>query len=554
MKGKNILLLLLILLCLVSIGCPQTIFTPPPDPVSPFGSMLVRHGMYLYKLGGTDQDGQITNKVYYSPVDVDGSPLQWQETTSIPSHVAFGVAFAAGNMMYVLGGTDGESPKSSIYYTYINPNDGSLGFPASVKFWETNPVSLPDGIAHAGHIVHDGRIFLIGGVGTEGALNQIIHARVHDNALIGQWYISPQRLPSTLFDLGAVLQTNTRKLIVVGGTSSNGVVVDKSIGFQMGEYGLLGSVELLPNLPKPLTSPIAISTDLGVMVAGGLDAEFQISDRVYELVNGDSAWTTLAGESLEGEGASIGQVFNRIWFLAYESNPITGQRVSTYTSDEIPAGVPHVIPGSGYVASNTRIMVKAQPGVVVKYRNSGDLDWNALPSDFKITGNLDLEFGNEIDGTISGIIERTYRVRTLGGFMFHISGSLGIQDCDGEISEVPLTLIHLRDAIGDVDSTPMESVWVKLRLVDNERLLIYFMDSNSDENEFAPTYTGNIVLSLYEDDFMTPALDVEGLSIQEKTVLDVPLSMELQKGTYYLRLTDVDGVAGTSLGLVVVRQ
>ncbi len=553
MNGKNLLLLLLILLSLFFIGCPQTIFTPP-DPVLPLGSMLVRHGPYLYKLGGTDQEGQITNKVYYSPVDVNGNPLQWQETTSIPSNRAFGVAFAVGNMIYVLGGTDGESSKSTIYYTYINPNDGSVGFPATVKFWETNPISLPEGIAHAGHIIHDGRIFLIGGVGSGGVLDQIIHARVHDNAFIGQWYISPQHLPTPLFNMGVVFQTNSRKLIVTGGTGSNGAVVDESIGFQMGEYGLLDDIELLPNLPQPLTSPIAISTDLGVMVAGGLDAELQISDMVYQLVNGGSAWTTLMGESLEGEGPCIGQVFNRIWPLTYESNPTIGQTVSTYTSDEIPADVPNVIPGSGYVASNTRIMVKAQPGVVVKYRNLGDMNWNALPSDFRITGHLDLEFGNDIDGTVTGIIERRYRVRSLGGFVFHISGSIDIQDYDGEISELPLNLIYLRDEIGDADSTPMESVWVKLRLVNNEQLTMYFKDSTLEGNELVSPFTGTISLSLYEDDFMSPALDVDGFPIEERTVSDVPLSLALQKGTYYLRLTDADGTAGTSLGLVVVRQ
>jgi hypothetical protein len=231
-----------------------------------------------------DTDGNVTAKTYVASVELDS--LQWVETTSLPSPRAFGAAFAAGNMMYYLGGTDNGGNVDTIYYTYISKEDGTLGFPSSIKFWETNPVPLLFGVSHAGYVVHDGRIFLLGGITDSGIADTILQARVNDKSLIGQWYRSSESLPKALYDVGATVRTTSnsdREIVVSGGMQTGNTVSARVYSYPLGENGWLGSSQTLPDLPKSLTSAVLVSNKQDLFALGGYDQALATSTDVFSL-------------------------------------------------------------------------------------------------------------------------------------------------------------------------------------------------------------------------------------------------------------------------------
>jgi len=170
------------------------------------GAMLVRGGSWLYRLGGWDDSLLYSPTVSKALVGEEGQAEGWQESAFLPGGLRHGSAFSAGNFVYVLGGSDDDGPVDTIWYTYIHP-DGSLGFGAD-DHWESNSRPLPEGRSSAAWAVHDGWIFLVGGVVgagatsggavSTGATDSIIRARIYQDGQVGQWYASIEALPEAL--------------------------------------------------------------------------------------------------------------------------------------------------------------------------------------------------------------------------------------------------------------------------------------------------------------------------------------------------------------------
>src|SRR5262249_33428285 len=116
----------------------------------------------IYVIGGviTALPG-VSNKVYYAPVNGDGSLGAWiTNTTTLPAALEFASGVVNKGFIYVIGGirSDG-SYRTEGYDAPINP-DGSVGA------WNTTS-ALPQTLALSSAILYNGAvndtIFVIGG-------------------------------------------------------------------------------------------------------------------------------------------------------------------------------------------------------------------------------------------------------------------------------------------------------------------------------------------------------------------------------------------------------
>ena len=154
--------------------------------------MLLRHGSWLYRAGGVDEANSTSPSVKYASLGEGGILGAWQRTAPLPKGIRHGAAFAAGNLVYVIGGQSDSGISPDIFYTFINP-DGELGY-GTDRHWERNARALPEPRTGAAWALHDGWIFLIGGKTSAGTTDSIIRARIWQDGQIGQWYGSRQTL------------------------------------------------------------------------------------------------------------------------------------------------------------------------------------------------------------------------------------------------------------------------------------------------------------------------------------------------------------------------
>lgn len=542
-------------LILALTNCSLFSFSSDPKPTADglSGSVLVRHGEYLYRIGGLDEEGNVSATTYFAKISTSGSPLQWKETTPLPEGRAFAAAVAAGNMIYVLGGSDGSGPTDTVYFIYANPMDGSLGIPTSTKVWQINPIPLHKKLSNMGHILHDGRIYLIGGIGADHVSENIIQARIHQNALVGQWYVSPQTLSTPRNGVAVSVQTieakasgATSKLVVAGGTGESGKVSARVTAYDLGPDGKLGLAQNLPDLPLRLTSPVLISEKHTLYVMGGLDEDLQRSTNMYRMGSSQTSWSLVDGQTFTAEGPSLGRVVGNFWYIAHNGGNENPSTVETFSMEGLSPDLPNIFPGSGYIYSNTTVMKREQPGSTTLYQDLNEGILTPFSSSLKIENPQNLTFGCTAGG-ITTTVYRSYLLRSFGLTDFYVSGYVALQGA----SNTALSTVHLRDAIANVNSTASSQVWVGLILDKAQSFTLRWKDRLSVVEPGGTAYSGKIGLGLYEDDLLTEAIDRDGNPVRNRGSSDGSIRLSLQAGTYYFLLQDLDGASGTTLGLAL---
>jgi hypothetical protein len=542
------------ILILLAAGCQQPVDPKISFPAETSGTMLVSHGNYLYRIGGVAEGGTASDKTYVALIpDGPDAELVWKETTPLPSGRAYGSAFAVGNLMYVVGGSDGTNPTSSIYYTSISSSDGNLGFSGAPRFWEKNPSDLPYALSHASHVLHDGRIFLIGGKKTTGASNAIIHARVWQKGQLGMWYTSPRHLGSACHSTAATLwydknDSFTPYLVVAGGIDKNGAVLEEVAVFEIGESGYLHPDSGSAKLPQKLALPVLVSDVDHIRLAGGFNSTLQPSSKAYA---GDSPFGSFAllPDSVSAEGPSAGRGMGKIWYLPQRLGEVP--EVASWHFDDCKPQAPIVAPGSGIVQSKTSVSIRTEAGTTVWYStvHGAWTEHSAANPMAKIEQDSVIAF-KAIDesGRESPIISRDYAVRSLG-FLVHIAGNLNIDTLsDGAHPE--FTTLCLADDLYDSRATARTNAWGKLQLFEQTNLVVRWKDSSSYATASESPYTGVIRLSLFEEDLLAETIDLHGLPILNLQASgNKPIEATLQAGTYYFLFEDVDDLVGRSFGL-----
>ena len=537
------ILLPALLATLLASGCSLLTLLNSNNPHIGTGTMIVRYGSYVYRIGGEDASGTIRSTIMMAKINLDGSgkplPLEWSETAALPEGRSFGAVFAARNTMYVLGGDNDSGPTSTIFATGISATDGTLGYDAS-RYWETSPQPLASPRSHMALAIYDGRIFLIGGRAGISLDNSIAHARFYESTgWPGQWYDSPQKLPFALYGSGAAILNG--RLIVTGGVNSAKQASDLFISYALGLDGLLSDPQQ-GTLPKALAYPACVADGDSLLVAGGYDSTLLASETVYR--RRDSGWTTEA-VSAGAEGPSSAKAAGTIWFADQApgdgSTGVSQISGLTSTPDRL-----IVIPGSGMVPKGAIVYLKPEPGTNVRYRSDSNAVTTADPewTSTTINANSTLSLRSfASDGSASEQVRMQYGVRT-SSFFTWVSGDFIVKAAGAD-----LDTFSVSDNLFNPSSEAYSTAWGRLNLNEKTNLALSFADHDSSGG--AVLYSGRIKLTLYEGDLYSEVPDINGVPVKSYTTSTAtqPILLTLNPGSYLLLIEDLDGVKGRTFGL-----
>lgn len=513
------------------------------------GVMLVRNGTWLYRLGGWDESVRVSSMVSKALVGDEGKAESWQESASLPGGLRHGAAFAAGNFVYVLGGRNDGGPIDAIYYTYIHP-DGSLGFGAD-DHWESNPRPLPEGRSSAARVLHDGWIFLLGGVTSPGATStgatsSIIRARIYQDGQVGQWYTSIETLPEALWG-GSAAELGGR-LYVAGGADAQGVKAGM-VSFAFGAYGALSDRRTETDLPVALQKPILLADRDDLVLAGGFTGT-SWSSKVYRYHDGIWMDTLLEAEA---EGPFFGQAGGSMLYQrSLDADDIgIGRLDGLYLAPEAPT----VLPGSGLVPSGSPVLVNKEPGATVQYRtdggtpSAGDPLWPDTLVRISSEGLPSMELSLvafDADGSVSPVMYREYRIRS-GSLFVVTEGTIPLHDPG--YSSLDNYIMQVAGAAGEAP-TAASSLWYRMRIGQEGEYRIAWADADQ-----SPAYTARIMLSIYEADIHTEVPDRNEIpALDRRSGTAAPLRFALGAGDYYIHISDVDNREGGSFGLSLLKE
>jgi hypothetical protein len=301
-------------------------------------------------------------------------------------------------------------------------------------------------------------------------------------------------------------------------------------------------------LPKALYAPVLLSDQGSLILAGGYDAQLTGSEAAYRY--SDGSWSE-EPSAIEAEGPTSGRAAGDLFYVQQARRSICAP-VMQASGMNLAPDRPIIIPGSGLVPSNSPVLAKEEPGAPLYYHTGTDPSaaWEPLAAISELSAPTAYSFGSFSpsypSAAASPLVTRSYRTRSTG-FLVSISGLL-----EPKAPGSGLDTLYLRDYADNATSAPLSSIWCRLTVRTAEELQLFFADADAPAGG---TYTGRVKLSLYEVDRYTEALDIQGLAVCEyTTALQQPVRLVLQPGNYYLRIEDLDGLTGRSMGMAFYGQ
>lgn len=214
----------------------------------------------VYILGGNSSltSGTIRRGVYTAVVNADGSLGGWSSATNLPLDIAtFGLA-AINNHVYLLGGNNDGTVRSSIYRSPIN-SDGTLGSWSLIG-------DLPYPVYNPACVVTQNRLYIIGGRDQfGGAIATVCSALTHTDGSLGSWSYSDD-LPVTLH--GSALAVVGNFLYLLGGNNGWSATTDVYRA-QIDASGLIGTFTSYNTLPTWVQDGRAVATRNRLYLVGG---------------------------------------------------------------------------------------------------------------------------------------------------------------------------------------------------------------------------------------------------------------------------------------------
>lgn len=230
-------------------------------------------GNYYYGLGGYEEYSSSShfsnNLVYYS-----SDTLYWSPTTILPQRLSKGAAAIVGNYIYYSGGwTDSESAGSAskkVYFAPINA-DGSLGS------WGTT-TDLPDVLWDHGMVSYGDYIYVMGGKNSGSEISQVIRAKANADGTLGTWTTMPS-LPGTTRAGGYTIVDNY--IFVVGGY--NGSWLNTVYYTSIDSNGQMANWSTSANaLPVNHASGSLVANNGYLYLIGGWISGYGYSEKVYK--------------------------------------------------------------------------------------------------------------------------------------------------------------------------------------------------------------------------------------------------------------------------------
>ncbi|MDL2342273.1 MAG: hypothetical protein QFB87_04320, partial [Patescibacteria group bacterium] len=137
---------------------------------------------YVYALGGLPSSGPPVATIYYAKLNADGSNGAFATTTTpLPTTLRAGTTVVANGTIYYLGGstTAASSPTSTVYYASLGANGDISGT------FKTNTNALPANRQFASSVIANGYVYEIGGSDGTSWLSTVYYASTSRIAING---------------------------------------------------------------------------------------------------------------------------------------------------------------------------------------------------------------------------------------------------------------------------------------------------------------------------------------------------------------------------------
>lgn len=174
----------------------------PSLPVPAVNSQVAVIGNRLYVFGSYTNEGEGSDKIYYSDVDNAGGLSTWKQYGTLPFNFGFGVIFVLKNRIY-LTGAYGNGRK--VIGCYINPDN-------SLSAWTTYN-DLPSSAIGSAAFVSRNKVFIISGYPAG-----LLSANINVDGSLSTW--STETIPFSIRDT-ALVATGGR-LLLLGGIIDGG--------------------------------------------------------------------------------------------------------------------------------------------------------------------------------------------------------------------------------------------------------------------------------------------------------------------------------------------
>ena len=236
-------------------GTLGTWSTGPSLPVAVFSAQVVITKNRVYLLGGINASYADISTVYTAPINSDGTLGGWSTGPSLPGILSQSQAIVTKNRVYLLGGAIGFSSVANVYTAPIN-SDGTLGG------WSTG-TSLPAALSKSQAIVTQNRVYLLGGTNGGSPLSTVYTAPINGDGTLGAWSTGTS-LPAALAESQAIVTQN--RVYLLGGTdrlSNFSTVYTAPFSGGLNDYSTFYTTGYTATDPDNFRLPDTTTTDTG---------------------------------------------------------------------------------------------------------------------------------------------------------------------------------------------------------------------------------------------------------------------------------------------------
>ncbi|MEK7625725.1 MAG: hypothetical protein AAB423_00005, partial [Patescibacteria group bacterium] len=238
---------------------------------------------YMYVIGGWD-DVSAKSTVYYAKVGVDGTVGSWQtNANALPIAIGDNAAVVANGHVYVLGGYNG-SYLDTVYYAKLNA-DGSTGA------WQTT-TNLPAVRHLPTAVTANGYIYLLGGKDSGSVFqNSVYYAKLNADGTVGSW--ATTNTFTTARDAHTSVTANGY-IYVIGGENPALTPLTSVQYAQLNADGTVGSWSATTALSTALAGHASVVANGYIYAMGGYNGTAS-SSVYYARLNSNGtigSWTT----------------------------------------------------------------------------------------------------------------------------------------------------------------------------------------------------------------------------------------------------------------------
>ena len=254
---------------------------------------------YIYEIGGDDA-GTYQSTVYYAPLNPNGSVGTWTSTTALPQALWQATSVVYNGYIYELGGGNSSSDQSTVYYAPLNSN-GSVGT------W-TSTTALPQASAAATSVTYNGYVYVIGGNNGSTYASTVYYAPLNSNGSVGTW-TSTTALPQVLQSATSVIYNGyIYELSGYNGTYQSTIYYTSltPVISPSSTLSVNGGIVTTGNGTLRLQANGTLSGYGGVEFANVADYGLQVASYQYEFnaANGTTNYLTINGSGNVGIGTS----------------------------------------------------------------------------------------------------------------------------------------------------------------------------------------------------------------------------------------------------------